>query len=233
MKLFTRRFFFLATAMLVVALGTGCATRGKMAFEDENEKVVENGQQILLMSVTIRNVYMPRYQPKLIVVNVEKPNAKDAQDRLNFVMDNKGRDESNGAAKGNHYLIRMVLEPGQYEIRGMGSLASAFPFHGGFFTPLHAKLEVKGSGVVYLGHIDAVVRQRQGNEFRAGGLIPLLDQAVTGASGGTFDVTISDAFVTDEALFKERFPALRGVSIGKSILAPFDRAVAQSWWEKN
>jgi len=77
------------------------------------------------------------------------------------------------------------------------------------------------------------VRERQGNEFKAGASIPLIDQAVVGASGGTFDVEISDQFATDEALFRDKFVALKDIEIRKAILPPFDRAKAQKWWEDN
>jgi hypothetical protein len=75
------------------------------------------------------------------------------------------------------------------------------------------------------------VRERQENEFKAGPSIPLIDQAVAGASTGTFDIKISDNFVKDEAIFRSKFPALVGVPIRKSILPAFDRANAQKWWE--
>lgn len=71
------------------------------------------------------------------------------------------------------------------------------------------------------------------NEFRAGLPFPLVDQAVTGFSGGTFDVEIIDQFEKDELEFKSRFPALRDVNIQKAILPPFDRTKAQKWWEAN
>jgi hypothetical protein len=127
----------------------------------------------------------------------------------------------------------MELEAGRYEIRGLTRLARSFPINSFFFAPLHSSLESKESGVFYLGHVTATVRERQGTEFKAGPTLPLIDQAVSGASGGTFDITISDEFATDEAVFRSKFPALAGVTIKKAILPPFDRANAQKWWEAN
>lgn len=94
-------------------------------------------------------------------------------------------------------------------------------------------MEVTDNGVFYLGQVNAVVRERQGNEFRAGPPIPLIDQAVIGASGGTFDIEIVDAQARDEALFRERFPALKDATIRKAMLPGFDRARAQKWWEEH
>jgi hypothetical protein len=108
-----------------------------------------------------------------------------------------------------------------------------FPIIGSFFMPLHEKLTVTTPGVYYLGHADGTVRERVGNEFKAGSTIPLIDQGVAGASGGTFDVTISDQWDKDATQFTTRFPVLQGVNVQKAIMAPFDRAYAQKWWEAN
>ena len=212
---------------------TGCATRNKMPLENDADRITEQSKPVFLMSATIKNTYRTSYQPKMIVVHVEKPDAKESADRLNFTMGDKGRDEKNSAAAGNSYLTRMELPAGSYVIRGFSSIASSFPVNAFFFTPMHADLEVKNGGVYYLGHVTATVRERQGNEFKAGPSIPLIDQAIGGASGGTFEVSITDEFAVDEAAFRAKFPALANVPITKAILPPFDRTKAQAWWEKN
>ncbi|MDB4983094.1 MAG: hypothetical protein JWM82_3846, partial [Myxococcales bacterium] len=102
-----------------------------------------------------------------------------------------------------------------------------------FFAPLHAPLHVAAPGVYYLGHVDAAVREGVGNELKAGVSVPLIDQSIAGASGGTFDVAISDQWTIDEPLFRNAFPGLDGVPIQKMILPPFNRAVAQKWWQDN
>lgn len=185
------------------------------------------------MTATIKNTYRPSFQPRLLVVHLEKPGAKEAADRLNFVMDDKAKNETDSAETGNSYLLRLELEPGRYEIRGLTSVVRSFPINGSFFAPMHSALESKEAGVFYLGHVSATVRERQGNEFKAGPVIPLIDQAVAGASGGTFDVEITDQFATDEAVFRSKFPALAGARITKAILPSFDRDKAQQWWESH
>ncbi|WP_133066315.1 hypothetical protein [Acidovorax kalamii] len=224
------RFLLLLVFTLAFVL-SGCATRTNMAFQDDTERLTEKSKPIFLLTATIKNSYRTSHQPKLLVVHVEKPGAKEAADRLNFTMDEKARQEAGSAESGNSYLLRLALDPGQYEIRGLTSLASSFPINAMFFAPMHSPLEVSGNGVFYLGHIAATVRERQGNEFKAGPSIPLIDQAVAGASGGTFDITITDRLDVDEPAFRAKFPALAGVPIKKAILPAFDRAKAQQWWE--
>jgi hypothetical protein len=217
----------------LAVLMTGCATRTKMAFESDDEKLTPASKPIYLMTATIKNTYRTSYQPKLLVVHVEKEGAKDAADRLNFTMDDKARQETGTAEAGNSYLLRMPLDPGRYDIRGLTSTVMSFPINGFFFAPIHSALDVKAPGIYYLGHVSATVRERQGNEFKAGPTLPLIDQAVAGASGGTFDIEITDRFATDEPLFRSKFPALKDAEIRKAVLPGFDRAKAQKWWEAN
>jgi hypothetical protein len=220
-----------ATAAASALLTLGCATSTNMAFENDDERVTADRKPIFLMTATLKNGYKPSFQPRLLVVNVEKPDAKDKADRLNFKMDDKARIETDSLPDGNNYLLRMELAPGSYIVRGLTSMARSFPIIATFFAPMHSPIESREPGVYYLGHVSAVVRERQGEEFKAGPSIPLIDQAVGGASGGTFDIEISDRLAEDEAKFRERFVALKDVEIRKAILPPFDRKQAQSWWE--
>jgi hypothetical protein len=219
--------FVLLTSTLLV---TGCATRTKMAFEDESEKLTATSNPVFLMTTTIKNTYK-NYQPKLLVVNVEKSGAKEAADRLNYTMDDKAKIETDYADAGNTYLLRFQLAPGDYDLVGMLSLARSFPIQGTFFTPLHATIKAAAPGVYYLGHATATVRERKDNEFKAGPSIPLLDQALSGAAGGTFDVDFSDQWDAFEKTFRAKFKALEGVDVKKAILPAFNREKAQKWWE--
>jgi hypothetical protein len=201
-----------------------------MAFENDTDKWTEKSKPVFLLTATLKNTYKTSFQPRLLAVNVEKPNAKDASDRLNFVVDKKAKDESDTPERGNNYLLRMELEPGQYEIRGLTSMSNSIFISAFFFTPMHTNITAKEPGVYYLGHVSATVRERQGDEFKAGPIIPLIDQAVVGAAGGTFDVAFTDGWEKDETMFRAKFPALEGVAITKAIMPSFDRAKAQQWW---
>lgn len=228
-----KRYLQTALCSMFVFLGTGCATNTKMAFEDDAERMSDKGKPIVLMKVTLKNEYRTGFQPKLDHVHVESFTSKDATSRKDFVMGDKARDESGGAAEGNSYLVRMELDPGRHEIRGLTSRYVAFPLLvGTFFTPMYSALDLKDPGIYYAGHVEATVREAGAKEFRAGPFIPLIDQAVTGAAGGTFDVKVSDASATDIEQFRTKFPALKDARIEKKILPPFDRAKAQERWEK-
>lgn len=226
----TLRYFVLA-ATLAISLLAGCATPTKMPLGGDSDTIEASAQPIFLMTATFKNDYRQWYQPKLIVMNVEKRDAKNRADRINFIMDEKARVGRDTPEDGNRYLLRMKLPAGDYVVRGFFGSSGLFPVIGHFFAPLHADVKSTLPGVYYLGHVSATVRERNEGEFRAGALIPLIDQAVTGFSGGTFDVEVSDRLDDDLPELIERFPALRLANIQKALLAPFDRAKAQKYWE--
>jgi hypothetical protein len=212
---------------------SGCATPTKLAFAKDPNTPPKANDRIYLMTATFHNAYRTSHRVTLFVVNVEKPDAKNKADRLNFTIDDGAKSESDSTAVGNSYYLSLKLDPGNYVIQGLTAQSAAFPTRTWFFAPLHSDLAVAGPGVFYLGHIEATVRERQGDEFKAGPSIPLIDQAVGGASGGTFDIEISDQWDTEKSRFFAKFPALKSVVVTKAILPPFDRAKAQEWWEKH
>ena len=138
---------FASIAIPFALVMSGCATRTPMAFQNDTDRLTAKSKPVYLMTATIRNTYKTSYQPKLLVVNVEKPDAKEAADRLNFTMDDKAKNETDSVETGNSYLLRLELDPGNYEIRGLTSLARSFPINGFFFAPIHASVDVKQRGV--------------------------------------------------------------------------------------
>ncbi len=139
--------------------------------------------------------------------------------------------ETNTVEKGNRNLMRIMLPNGDYELRGLLSRHVSFPTNTMYLLHLKTALKVTEPGIFYLGNINAVIRERKGDEFKAGPSVPLLDQAIGGASGGTFDVVISDQWEKDKVDFLQRFPQLKDVEVKKAVLPPFDRDVTQKIWE--
>lgn len=224
-----KRMLFAWLSALALVVLTGCATPLPMALSDAAAPKAD--KVTVLMSTTLGNDFKPRYQPGLVVVHWEKPAAKEKADRLNFVPDAKAAVPPAPGVDHKSYLLSFELDPGQYLLAAMTSQAMAFPFIGSFNTPLMQDVAFAQPGVYYLGHVQAVVRERKDDEPRAGSTIPLIDQAVVGASGGTFDVQIEDRWAADESRFKTTFPALQKGSVVKQLLAPHDREKVHQRWE--
>jgi hypothetical protein len=82
-----------------------------------------------------------------------------------------------------------------------------------------SSFELVPRSIVYLGRVEAVVRERKNDtELRAGPLIPLIDQSVAGYSGGTFHIHILNNYDSDRAFFREKYPALQAVTVDQVVL---------------
>ena len=216
--------------IMALALLSSCATVHEMALKKSDQSLSLNGKGMVLMSMEISNHYKSEYQPQIIVSQVEKPNAKEKKDRDNFKTDMDGTVAS---SDGSRYLLRMELKPGHYILRGAMCTYRSLFIMATCQMPVHGEFDVQADQITYLGRASGVIRERNGDEFRAGPPIPLIDQSVAGFSGGTFDVTISDQQEEDLHSYRQLFPALKGHEIEVSILPPFDRERAQIWWDSD
>jgi hypothetical protein len=220
------RFTALIVAGLVV---TGCATVNPMAFDKQTKAIDTKDKSIVLMTVDVSRSDGSRYVPEPFVVKLEKPGAQNKEDRQNF----KFSKDTDSLQENGHelYLVRFALVAGEYRLMEVTGMARAFPVNGFFTVPLLADLKVKPNSVTYIGRVTAKLRERVGNEFRAGPVAPLIDQAIAGMSGSTWDVTIDNAAPKDIGLFRDTYPALKDVAIDAAPLPAFDRAAVQRWWD--
>lgn len=221
-----RRMFLLLLASAAI-LG-GCATPQKMAFDRNATTIDTSAKSVVLLAVEVSREGDSRWQPDPKVLHVEMPNAKSAEERLNYPL--SVDDDRFVVGNGNVFLVRMALAPGDYDLKGIFGLASAFPINGYFFVPLTGSLKVQPQSVQYAGRIKAVMRPRKDGEFRAGPPTPILDQAISGMTRSTWDVTILDQMANDVALFEDKFPAVKTVKVVKNMLPPFDREAVQKAW---
>ena len=221
------RLLMLAASAL---LFTGCATVHDMGLTKATKTLELKGKGLVLMSMEISNQYKTDYQPQILLAYVETPDAKEKSNRHNFKTDMDGTVSS---SNGSRYLLRMELDPGHYVVRGASCMYRSLFLMAQCMMPVHGDIEVKGGSVTYIGRASGIMRERQGDEFRAGPVIPLVDQNVTGFAGSTFDITISDQSQKDIAAYQDIFPALKEANIEINILPPFDHERAQLWWDSN
>lgn len=219
-------------AVLACCATGGCATVNPMAFDNKASAVDVSSKSVALMVIDVHRTDESRFQPAPSVVYVEKPNAQSKEERQNFKLDKK-LDVVKTEDGHTVYLARMALAPGPYKLMAVFGMASAFPVNGAFQVPLVTDFNLQPGAVVYLGRVTATLRPRQDGEFRAGPLLPLIDQRVAGMSNSTWDVAIEDHSDADLALFRQNFKAVESASVVKALLPAYDRAAAQRWWENN
>lgn len=180
----------LAVAILGCAL-TSCATVSPMAIEKDTTKIDTTTKSIVLMTIDVFRTDNSRFVLKPLVVKFVDSKGEGQNFKL---FDNAVTRNIDSVEEGNHSiaLARMALEPGHYKLNSISGNASAFPFNSLYDVPLVLDLNVKPNAITYVGRVSAHLRRRQEGEFRAGPVVPLVDQAATGISGGTFDVLVSD-----------------------------------------
>lgn len=221
------RSFNLAFAVLLSFIVAGCATPIKSGLSKTTEKIELNNESLVILTAELSNEYKTRFQPAAFGLSLETQNAGQTTS-MYIPVDSESTVPD--TAK-NTYVFRGLVKPGKYVVRGINGMSSHFPINGSFFVPLHCEIAIEAGKVIDLGKVVATVRERTGNEFKAGPSIPLIDQAVAGFSGGTFDIRISAQSAEELQRLKSLFPALRGTVIVAQTLPPFDRAKAQQWWE--
>jgi hypothetical protein len=209
----------MALVVFMIFIFSGCATIKPMSLNEKNQTLDITKESVALMTLRTSNQNNTSYQPFVKYIFIWSTD--EEKKKYSFKVDdpyNKVKDQF------NEYMISISLPHGKYKIREAMGTSGIFPFIGTFAIPVYADLEVTPNKVVYLGRIDAVVRKRKdANELRAGGVIPLIDQAATGFSTGTFDIKIFDNYEEDLNIFKQKYPALQNYTIEKIVFPPWKK----------
>ncbi|RST48725.1 hypothetical protein [Variovorax sp. MHTC-1] len=193
-----------------------------MPLDSKTTQLDLDKQSYVLASLEMSQRDSTRLVPWPLAVRVLPAGATSARDSMPFKIDEEGMDYGDGS----RYvaLIRIALPPGKYSFAGAFGQIKKFPVNGTWHLPLGLAFELPERSVMYVGRISAELRPKKDHEFRAGSVIPLIDQAATGISGGTFDVVVADRSGIDLEAFRSNFPAMKGVEIKTSVLPPFDRS---------
>lgn len=201
-------------SVVMMFMFSGCAAN--MALTKGQEQVDLSEKSIALASIRISNQNKPGYQPSLLYAFffANSSNAEKTHIDLKIEPFKSEKDQY------NEYLMSFSLKPGIYNFSQIwGNYKIPLLLNAMCAVPLNTQIEIKPNSVVYLGHIDATIRERKNDtEERAGGIIPLIDQRVSGFSNGTFDVTIKDKFEEDIKAYIAEYPALNKVKVEKTIM---------------
>ncbi|MFC1505288.1 hypothetical protein ACFL5W_02095 [Thermodesulfobacteriota bacterium] len=126
-------------------------------------------------------------------------------------------------------LIFLSLKPGHYKlniIKGMtwvDTSQGASSGSGYFQLPLFIEFVVQPGKISYIGRVDAIMREKEDNDFPAGPATPLLQQGVSGIAKSTFDISVVDAFDLDKSYFSSVYPELKTQNIEKYIIPQWER----------
>lgn len=191
--------------VIVFMLG-GCATMKPPALSSDTNTIDVSKESIALLTVKIANKYKTSYQPNITAVFVGSNGEKD-REKYSCKVGKKYNEVKNSF---NEYLISFQLPAGTYKLQGLFAIGNKFPVTGMFFVPVYSSFSIAPNKIIYLGHLEAIIKERTDDkELRAGSVMPLINQSVIGASGGTFVVTITDLFEDDIKLFQKDYPYLK------------------------
>jgi hypothetical protein len=213
-------------ALLLCGLIAGCAAPNEMALDQEDIGVDVRTQSMLLMTLSLSEPGRTLLEPAIDTINVETTDANGKTSRQVVDPDQEGMVEKDGRVT---YMLRIALTPGSYSMVSAPGMIGLITLLGHFRVPLLENFDVPPHSVVYLGHMEVVLRPKTPGEFAAGPFWPPVPQSATGISGGTFDVTVTDASAQDIPLFATDFPALKGIPIKIEILPPWNRRAATIW----
>jgi hypothetical protein len=209
------KFYHFLTLCVVVFMLGGCATMKPPALNSNTKAIDVSKESIALLTVKIANEYKTSYQPNIKYAFVWSDSEKD-RGKFSFSVDEKYNEVENSF---NEYLVSFQLPPGKYKLRELFAHSGIFPVIGSFSVPVYSPFSIEPGKIIYLGHIEATIKERTDEQLlRAGPVIPLIDQAVTGASGGTFIITINDLYENDIKLFQQKYPYLAQHKVENSTL---------------
>lgn len=197
------RYFSVPLALCLSVL-VGCAAPGL----DKNAKTLDlSKESVAIISVNMTNEYRPNYR-----VNTMMPHFTQGGSTAQPVI-GQGTLED----KAEDILVSVKLAPGKYDLSKLVGVARGFLINGMLDFSVKSEIEIAPQAVVYLGHVKLVNKERISKDDQAsGGALPLIDQAVSGFSGGTMSVSLFDRYEQDVSLFKDSFPVLKGVDIVRS-----------------
>ena len=209
--------------VLVVFAVSGCGH--KMALTKGQTSIDVSQKSLVLLSVKIANQHKPNYQLDIIGTLICPQSERCGHGSVKYFYKSSDAYKIKSVENSfNEYLLSYELEGGAYQMHSMGAVYDHFPITGGGSVPLNYSLDVKPKAVMYLGHLDIVMRERKTDrEERAGNVVPVIDQMTVGTATGTYDVVAEDRFDEDVKLFVSEYPALQKIKIEKAILPQWIR----------
>lgn len=203
----------LAILALITMVFAGCAPLKKAPISAETTQVNTAAESIAFMTVKVRNQKNGLHQPVLKHVDV-----RAETDQLDYrtkilppISEVKGL--------GKEFLVSFQVRPGIYTIEEIFARSFSFPVVGWFEMPINYRVSIPANSVVYLGHLDSIIVDKTASDLPAGPLVPLLDQAVAGASTGTFKIKIEDNYNQDVEYIKKTYPIFKSIDIKKILLS--------------
>lgn len=206
----------------------GCASRLPVAIDSGSERLDLGDQSLLLLMVDISRAEKSRFipVPDYLLLDLIGADGKPSAKMLPLDGDGYLYPDDEHAL----YAFRFKVPAGDVRLKGITGRAKAFPITGFFVLPIGMTVHATKGTTTYIGRLDAKLRPRADQEYRAGAVIPLIDQAITGLSSGTFDVQIKDMSSEDLKLLRSAYPVIATTPIETRISPVISREILDQMW---
>jgi hypothetical protein len=195
-------------AVAAVLVMSGCAT----SFDKKATTVDWAQGSVVVMSVEVDNQYKPGYQPTGMGVMLTKKAGTDPRENIPAF----SQERTNG---GKVFLVTQQVQPGSYTVSKIYGTSRQILITAGIDFAVDAPFEVAPNSVIYLGRISGVNRERTSNDDQStGGVIPIIDQAVSGFGAGTLDVSLGDNYSEDVRVLKQEYASMQNLEVVRSPL---------------
>lgn len=211
----THSFYFIFLAALSVLLLSNCATFKPMALQFDAPPQGESTSSLCIFTLDTKNLIAPEYKPAAYNFQISDRDNVTVVEKYRFDKPVNAGDSRSGA---NKYLVSIQLKPGQYILSNVKGGASNLLINGNFNFNTNVEIDIPEPGIFYLGHMQMINRDKREGEPRSGPVLPLIDQAVTGFSKGTFDIKVTDDSDADIQQFIQTYPWLRNKPIDKALM---------------
>jgi hypothetical protein len=185
---------------------TACSS----GFDKKAQSVDWSKGPVVVLSASLKNEYRPSFNATGLNIKIATINAPSQQ--LDVLISNTVKDDMG-------ILVTQLL-PGSYRIKNVGGFAFNVLIVGGFSFEVDSRFTVRDQrGVIYLGHIAATnIEKTDKNDQASGGVLPIIDQAVSGFAGGTLKINLEDRYDLVSAKLKEDYQSLRDYPLERNLL---------------
>ena len=208
------------TAILIIVSITGCAS--KMPIRPDGPLELKSNESLAVFKMTLKNDFKNYLlTPEEMTVKATKASGGKT---YYYTFSAPERQISGREVE---MMGSFALPPGDYTITGFAGRTdmgfAILPVVGKFDPSFVRSFSVGENDSVYLGHIIArLIEKKSHGEERAGPIIPLLDQATTGMSNGTFKFEVVDDYQKDTEYLKVRYPSVGNRSFRRALLNSVD-----------
>jgi hypothetical protein len=194
-------------AIAVVVVMSGCAT----SLDKKATAIDWTKGSVVVMSVEMTNQSKPDYQPTGMGVMLKKKSGSETRESIPAF--------SQIPTSGNTFLVTQQIQPGRYTISKIYGFSRKTLIMGGIDFAVDAPFEVAPNSVVYLGRVSAINKEKTDkNDQSTGGVIPLIDQAVSGFGPGTLAVSLGDNYAEDVMALKQDYASMQNVEVVRNPL---------------